>query len=308
MKIANDITELIGNTPLVKLNKITEGCYAKVLAKLEFFNPCSSVKDRLAYAMITNAEQKGYINKDTVIIEPSSGNTGVGLAFICAVKGYKLKVTMPESMSVERRNIIIAFGAEIVLTPAANGMNGAMTKAYELSKEYPNSYIPMQFENEANAEIHRKTTAEEIWNDTDGKIDIFVAGIGTGGTFTGVSEVIKSRKTGFKAIAVEPFDSQVLSGGKHTPHKIQGIGAGFIPKVLNTSLIDEIFPVTNDQAIATAKRLMKEEGIFCGISSGANVYAALEIAKRKENEGKLIVVVIPDTGERYISTALFQTA
>jgi cysteine synthase A len=308
MKIANDITELIGNTPLVKLNKITEGCYAKVVAKLEFFNPCSSVKDRLAYAMITNAEQKGYINKDTVIIEPSSGNTGVGLAFICAVKGYKLKVTMPESMSVERRNIIIAFGAEIVLTPAANGMNGAMTKAYELSKEYPNSYIPMQFENEANAEIHRKTTAEEIWNDTDGKIDIFVAGIGTGGTFTGVSEVIKSRKTGFKAIAVEPFDSQVLSGGKHTPHKIQGIGAGFIPKVLNTSLIDEIFPVTNDQAIATAKRLMKEEGIFCGISSGANVYAALEIAKRKENEGKLIVVVIPDTGERYISTALFQTA
>jgi cysteine synthase A len=308
MKIANDITELIGNTPLVKLNKITEGCYAKVVAKLEFFNPCSSVKDRLAYAMITNAEQKGYINKDTVIIEPSSGNTGVGLAFICAVKGYKLKVTMPESMSVERRNIIIAFGAEIVLTPAANGMNGAMTKAYELSKEYPNSYIPMQFENEANAEIHRKTTAEEIWNDTDGKIDIFVAGIGTGGTFTGVSEVIKSRKTGFKAIAVEPFDSQVLSGGKHTPHKIQGIGAGFIPKVLNTSLIDEIFPVTNDQAIATAKRLMKEEGTFCGISSGANVYAALEIAKRKENEGKLIVVVIPDTGERYISTALFQTA
>jgi len=306
MKIASNILELIGNTPIVKINKLTEECYADVFAKLEFFNPSSSVKDRIALAMIEDAEKNNKINKDTVIIEPTSGNTGIGLAMVCAVKGYKLILTMPESMSIERRNILKAFGAQLELTPASKGMKGAIERAGELSIEYSASFIPMQFSNPANPEIHRKTTAEEIWTDTEGKIDILVSGVGTGGTITGVSEIIKSRKSGFKAIAVEPFDSPVLSGGKASPHKIQGIGAGFVPEVLNLNIIDEIITVTNDDAIETAKRLIKEEGIFCGISSGANAYAALQVAKRKENKGKMIVFIVCDTAERYLTTDLFK--
>jgi cysteine synthase A len=306
MKIAGNILELIGNTPLVKLNEITKGCYAELFAKLEFYNPTSSVKDRIAFAMIEDAEKSGKINKDTVFIEPTSGNTGIGLAMVCAVKGYKLVLTMPESMSVERRNILRGFGAQLELTPASKGMQGAVDRAEELAKIFPSSYVPMQFSNPANPEIHRRTTAEEIWKDTDGKIDILVSGVGTGGTITGVSEIIKKRKHGFKAIAVEPADSPVISGGKPTPHKIQGIGAGFVPDVLNKNIIDEIITVSNDDAINTAKQLMRKEGIMCGISSGANAWAALQVAKRKENKGKMIVLIVCDTGERYLSTDLYK--
>ena len=305
MKIAKDITQLIGNTPLVRLNKVTDGCVAEVVAKLEFYNPLGSVKDRIGLAMIESAEKAGKIKKDTIILEPTSGNTGIALAFVCAVKGYKLTLTMPETMSLERRALLKSLGANLVLTPGPEGMRGAIAKANELAKSDPKYFIPQQFDNLANPEVHRKTTAEEIWNDTDGKVDILISGIGTGGTITGVSEVIKKRKPTFKAIAVEPKGSPVLSGGNPGPHKIQGIGAGFVPSILNTKIIDEIIQVDNDESFAFAKRMIREEGILCGISSGAAVCAALQVAKRKENKGKLIVVVIPSTGERYLSTDLF---
>jgi cysteine synthase A len=304
-KIHDNLTDLIGGTPLVRMSKLSEGLKADVIAKVESFNPGGSIKDRIGFNMLREAEEKGLVNKDTVIIEPTSGNTGVGLAFVSAVKGYRLILTMPETMSVERRNLLKAYGAELVLTPGVEGMTGAINKALELAEQTPNSFIPQQFENPANSAIHRKTTAEEIWADTDGKVDILVSGVGTGGTITGIGEVLKSRKPDFKVIAVEPDASPVLSGGNSGPHKIQGIGAGFIPKVLNTGIIDEIFRVTNDQALETGRKLARQEGMLVGISSGAAAYAALEVAKRPENEGKLIVVILPDTGERYLSTALF---
>ena len=305
-KIAGDITELIGNTPLVRLNRLTKGCLATVVAKLEFFNPCSSVKDRIGLSMIETAERDGKINEETIIVEPTSGNTGIALAFVCAVKGYKLVLTMPETMSLERRQLLAAFGAQIILTPGSEGMSGAVKRAEELAKSNKRYFMPQQFQNPANPEVHRRTTAKEIWEDSEGKVDILVAGVGTGGTITGVAEVIKKKKPKFLAIAVEPKDSPVLSGGKPGPHKIQGIGAGFVPGVLNTKIIDEIIRVSNEDAMSTAKRLAREEGILAGISSGAAVFAALYAAKRKENQGKLIVVILPDTGERYLSTDLFK--
>ena len=305
MRIANNITELVGNTPLVRLNRIGKNCGAVILLKLEFFNPLHSVKDRLGMSMISRAEALGQISSDTILIEPTSGNTGIALAFISAVRGYKLILVMPETMSLERRALLKALGAELVLTPGAEGMNGAIKRAGDMCVENKKYLMLQQFENEANPEIHRKTTAEEIWRDTDGNVDILVAGVGTGGTITGVAEVIKSRKAGFKAIAVEPSASPVLSGGKPGPHKIQGIGAGFIPKVLNMKIVDEVIQVSNDDAIAFAKRLMREEGILSGISSGANVCAALQVASRPENKGKTIVTIACSTGERYLSTDLF---
>ena len=300
-KIFESITSTIGNTPLVKLKNINHGLEATVLVKLESFNPLSSVKDRIGVAMIEAAENDNLIDKDTVIIEPTSGNTGIALAFACAAKSYRLILTMPESMSIERRKLLVRLGAELVLTPAPKGMKGAIEKAHELKEEHPNSYIPQQFENEANPQIHRVTTAKEIWDDTDGEVDILVSGVGTGGTITGVSEVLKERKPGFKSIAVEPEDSPVLSGGDPGPHKIQGIGAGFIPGVLNTDIIDEIVKVSNETAIETSAKMASKEGILCGISSGAAVHAALEIAGKAENKGKIIVAILPDTGERYLS-------
>lgn len=305
MKIAGDITSLVGNTPLVRLNKITKGAYAEVAAKLESFNPAGSVKDRIGVSMIRDAIAKGIINDNTVIIEPTSGNTGIALAFVSATLGYRLILTMPETMSVERRNMLKAYGAELVLTPGPEGMRGAINKAEELAAETPNSFIPQQFKNQANPRIHMETTGPEIWNDTDGEVDMVVGGVGTGGTITGVGEYIKPKKPGFKIIAVEPADSAILSGCKPGPHKIQGIGAGFIPDVLNRDIIDEIIQVTNDDAMITGRRLAKEEGILSGISCGAAAWAAVQVAKREENKGKLIVVILPDTGERYLSTALF---
>jgi len=304
--IARDSTELIGNTPLVRLNRITEGLKAEVVAKLESFNPLGSVKDRIGVSMILNAETKGLISKDTVIIEPTSGNTGIALAFVCAARGYRLILTMPDTMSKERRQLLSVFGAELVLTPGAEGMIGAIKKAEQLATENPNSFIPQQFQNPSNPEVHRITTADEIWRDTDGKVDILIAGVGTGGTITGIAEVIKAKKPPFKAIAIEPADSPVLSGGKAGPHRIQGIGAGFIPDVLRTDLIDEIVKVSNEDAGVMARRLAREEGILAGISSGAATWAALEVARRPDNRGKLIVVILPDTVERYLSTWLFQ--
>lgn len=301
MKIAEDITQLIGQTPLVKLKKICAGLKATVVAKLEFYNPCSSVKDRIGLAMIEAGEKSGQIKKDTVIIEPTSGNTGIALAFVSSQRGYRLILTMPESMSVERRKLLALMGAELVLTPREEGMAGAVKKAEELAKKIKNSFIPQQFKNPANPQIHRETTAEEIWADTDGQVDILVAGVGTGGTITGVAEVIKKRKPSFKAVAVEPKQSPVLSGGQAGPHKIQGIGAGFVPEVLNKKLIDEIIAVDEEEAIALSDELAKKEGILAGISSGAALAAALKVAERPENAGKLVVVIFPDTRERYLS-------
>jgi len=304
--IANDCLELIGNTPLVRLNHVTKGIKAEVVAKLESFNPISSVKDRIGMAMIVDAEAKGLIKKDTVIVEPTSGNTGIALAFVAAARGYRLILTMPDTMSLERRQLLQIFGAELVLTPGAEGMPGAIRKAEELAASNPKYFMPQQFKNLANVEIHRLTTADEIWRDTGGRADILISGVGTGGTISGVAEVIKKKKPGFKAIAVEPTNSPVLSGGKAGPHKIQGIGAGFVPDILRKDLIDEIITVSNEDAGDMARRLAREEGILAGISSGAATWVALQVARRPENAGKLIVVVLPDTGERYLSTWLFQ--
>ena len=306
--IAKDSTETIGNTPLVRLNHITAGTVAEVVVKLESFNPLSSVKDRIGVAMILEAEEQGLINPGSTIVEPTSGNTGIAMAFVCAARGYKLILTMPETMSMERRQLLAILGAQLVLTPGGEGMPGAIRKAEELASENSNYYLPQQFKNPANPEIHRLTTAEEIWRDTEGKVDFVVAGVGTGGTITGIAEVLKQRKPGFKAVAVEPAGSPVLSGGKVGPHKIQGIGAGFIPSVLKLDLVDEIIQVSNDDAGNTARKLASEEGILAGISSGAAAWAAIELAKRPENKGKLIVAILPDTGERYLSTWLFQDA
>ncbi len=307
MKTFNNVSELIGGTPLIKLSKVVEGIDAEIFVKLESQNPGGSVKDRLALAMINDAEEKGLINEETEIIEPTSGNTGIGLAMISAVKGYKLTLTMPESMSIERRNMLKAYGANLVLTPADKGMKGAIAKAEELAAEKPNTFIPYQFRNQANVEMHRKTTAVEIWEDTDGQVDVFVAGVGTGGTFTGVVSKIRELKPGLTGVAVEPATSPVLSGDEPGSHKIQGIGAGFIPEIMDTSLIDEIVKITDDEALELARRLVKEEGILCGISSGANVAATIQLAKRPENKGKKFVTVICDTGERYLSTVLFNS-
>ncbi len=305
MKIYNNVTELIGNTPLVRVNRLTEGCVAQVVAKLEFYNPAHSVKDRIGVAMVDAAEAAGLVKEDTIFLEPTSGNTGIALAMVCAARGYKCCLTMPETMSKERRQLLRAYGAELVLTPGPGGMTAAINKAMEMAAEDSRYVIPQQFENPANPAIHRATTAEEIWRDTDGAADILVSGIGTGGTITGVGEVLKARKPGFRCVAVEPSASPVLSGGQKGPHPIQGIGAGFIPKVLNTEIYDEVVQVENNDAMETARRSAREEGLLVGISSGAALWAAIEVAKRPENAGKLIVVIIPSFGERYLSTALF---
>ena len=304
-RIANNVTDLIGNTPLVQLNRVTDGAAARVVAKLEFFNPASSVKDRIGVSMIEAAERDDRLGPDTIILEPTSGNTGIALAFVCAAKGYPLTLVMPDTMSMERRLLLRAYGAELVLTPGAQGMRAAIAKAEEMAAADARYFIPQQFLNPANPEIHRRTTAEEIWRDTDGQVDILVSGVGTGGTITGVAEVIKARKPSFQAIAVEPADSPVLSGGQPGSHKIQGIGAGFVPAVLNTGIIDEVIRVTNDEAISMARRVGAEEGVLVGISSGAAVHAARQVAQRPENAGKLIVVIIPSNGERYLSTVLY---
>jgi len=308
VSIADDITQLIGNTPLVRLNRVTEGVGADVVAKLESFNPAASVKDRLGVALIDAAEEAGLLGPDTIILEPTSGNTGIALAMVAAARGYKLTLTMPETMSVERRKLLLAYGAELILTPGSEGMPGAIAKAEELAKTDQRYFVPQQFENPANPAIHRKTTAEEVWRDTDGKIDIFVAGVGTGGTITGVAQVLKERKPSVQVVAVEPAASPVLSGGKKGPHPIQGIGAGFVPAVLDLDLVDEIVTVGNDDAITLSRRLAREEGLLVGISSGAATVAALQVARRPENAGKLIVVVFPSFGERYLSTPLFADA
>jgi cysteine synthase A len=305
-RIAANINELIGRTPLVRLNRVTTGCAAEVVAKLESFNPGASVKDRIGLSMIEAAERSGRIKHDTILLEPTSGNTGIGLAFVAAVKGYRLTITMPETMSVERRKMLRAFGAELILTPGPEGMPGAIRRAQELAASDSRYVVLQQFENPANPDVHRRTTANEIWDDTDGRVDILVSGVGTGGTITGVSQVIKTRKPSFRAVAVEPMDSPVLSGGAPKPHKIQGIGAGFVPQVLDMTLVDEVIKVTHEDAGAIARRLAREEGILVGISCGAAAWAALEVARRKENAGKLVVVVLPDTGERYLSTWLFE--
>jgi len=305
MKIANDVTELIGNTPLVRLNRLTEGSVADVVAKLEYFNPAHSVKDRIGVSMIDAAEEAGLINADSIILEPTSGNTGIALAFVCAARGYKCTLIMPDTMSIERRMLLRAYGAELILTPGSGGMPAAIEKAKELAASDSRYFIPQQFKNPANPDIHRRTTGEEIWRDTDGQVDFLVAGIGTGGTITGAGEVLKAKKPSLQAIAVEPDASPVLSGGEKGPHPIQGIGAGFVPEVLNTNIYDEVIRVVADDAFTTARRMATEEGLLVGISSGAAVWAALEVARRPENEGKLIVVIIPSFGERYLSTALF---
>ena len=306
MKIVDNVSGLIGNTPLVRLNRITNGSKAEVLAKLEFFNPGHSVKDRIGASMLDAAEKAGLIQPDTIVLEPTSGNTGIALAMVCASRGYPCALVMPDSMSRERRMLLRAYGAELILTPGAEGMPGAIRKAEQMAAADRRYFIPQQFENPANPEIHRKTTAEEIWQDTDGKVDILVAGVGTGGTITGVGEVLKARKPGLQVVAVEPGDSPVLSGGQKGPHAIQGIGAGFIPKVLNTGIYDEIMRVSNESALETARRMAREEGLLVGISAGAAVYAALQVAHRPENSGRMLVAIVPDFGERYLSTALFK--